>query len=84
MTDSLLMYAIFALDAYNEDPPLCLTCLIWRYTTIAIKFEHDPAANAYQFNGIIVLHGDLKYDPDPIRERNVSTRCPAFPVSNRK
>jgi hypothetical protein len=62
--------------------PLCLTCLIWRYTTIAVKFEHDLAANAYRFDGIAVLHGDLKYDPDPIKERNVSTTCPAFPVSS--
>jgi hypothetical protein len=64
--------------------PLCLTCLIWRYTTIAVNFEHDLAANAYQLDDIIVLHGDLKYDPDPIKERNVSTNCPAFPVTNRK
>ncbi|MGZ5872708.1 MAG: hypothetical protein ACXWKP_11430 [Bradyrhizobium sp.] len=41
-------------------------------------------ANTYQLDGIIVLHGDLKYDPDPAKERNVSTTCPAFPVSNRK
>jgi hypothetical protein len=64
--------------------PLCLTCLIWRYTTIAINFQHDLLANTYQFDGINVLHGNLKYDPDPIKERNVSTTCPAFPVSNRK
>lgn len=64
--------------------PLCLTCLVWRYTTIAVTFEHDLVSNAYQFDGITVQHGDFKYDPDPINERNVSTTCPAFPVPNRK
>jgi hypothetical protein len=56
--------------------PLCLTCLVWRYTTIAVSFEHDLAANAYQFDGITVLHGDLKYgsrsDQGTQRQRNVS------------
>jgi hypothetical protein len=64
--------------------PLCLTCLIWRYTTVAVKFEHDVATNAFRLDSIIVLNGDLKYDPDPIKERNVNKACPEFPVSNRK
>lgn len=64
--------------------PLCLTCVIWRYTTINVNFEHDLVANAYKLNGIVVLHGDLKYDPDPVKERNVNTSCPSFPVTGRK
>jgi hypothetical protein len=64
--------------------PLCLTCVIWRYTTISVNFEHDLVANAYKLNGVVVLHGDLKYDPDPVKERNVNTSCPSFPVTGRK
>lgn len=62
--------------------PLCLGCVLWRYTTISVKFAHNLTANSYQFDSVIVLHGDLKYDPDPIKERNISSACPAFPVSN--
>lgn len=61
--------------------PVCLGCLLWPYTTISVKFAHNLAANSYQFDSVIVLHGDLKYDPDPIKERNISSACPAFPVS---
>lgn len=64
--------------------PLCLVCLLSRYTTIAINFKHDLTINAYKLDDVVVLHGELKYDPDPIKERNVDTSCPAFPVSNRK
>ena len=62
--------------------PLCLFCLVWRYTTIKINFEHDLAANAYKLDDIVLLHADLKYDPDPAKERNVNATCPAFPVSS--
>jgi hypothetical protein len=64
--------------------PLCLTCLIWRYTTIAVSFEHDVATNAFRLDSVTVLNGGLKYDADPTKERNVNTACPEFPVSNRK
>jgi hypothetical protein len=60
--------------------PLCLFCLVWRYTTIAINFQHDLIADTYQLDRIVVLHSGLKYDPDPIKERNVDTECPAFPA----
>jgi hypothetical protein len=62
--------------------PLCFLCLIWRYTTIAVNFQRDPATSRYQFDGIAVLHGNLKYDPNPTKERNVNNKCPAFPVPN--
>jgi hypothetical protein len=48
-----------------------LHCLIRRYTTIAVDFQHDVATNRYQLNDVIVLHGDLKYDPNPTKERKV-------------
>jgi hypothetical protein len=60
--------------------PLCLACLIWRYTTIAIFFQHDLIADTRQLDRIVVLHGGLKYDPDPIKEHNVDAKCPAFPA----
>jgi hypothetical protein len=63
--------------------PLCLVCLIWRYTTIIISFDHDVAAATYQLDGVTVLHGDLKYDPDPVKELNVTSACPAFPTADR-
>jgi hypothetical protein len=59
--------------------PLCLHCLIWRYTTIAINFQHDLIADTRQLDAIGLLHGGLKYDPDPIKDRNVDKECPAFP-----
>jgi hypothetical protein len=62
--------------------PLCLVCLIWRYTTIIISFDHDLAAATYQLDGVTTLFGDLKYDPDPVKERNVSSACPAFPTAD--
>src|ERR1700732_1212298 len=64
--------------------PLCLLCLVWRYTTIAVVLRHDLIANTYQLDEIVVLHGGLKYDPDPIKERNVDTECPAFPAQSKK
>jgi hypothetical protein len=64
--------------------PLCLVCLIWRYTTITGSFDHDLAAASYQLVGVTVLLGDLKYDPDPVKERNVTSTCPAFPIADRK
>jgi hypothetical protein len=61
--------------------PLCLTCFLWRYTTIAIGFQRDPSRE-YKFASITVLNGDLKYDPDPFKERNLNTACPSFPHAN--
>jgi len=56
----------------------------WRYTTIGIYFEYDVAENAYKLDGVVVLHADLKYHPDPAKERNVNTSCPSFSVSGHK
>ncbi len=64
--------------------PLCLQCLIWRYTTIAISFHHDLIAETRRLDQIVVLHGGLKYDPDPVKERNVYSECPAFPAQSQK
>jgi hypothetical protein len=60
--------------------PLCFLCVVWRYTTIAVNFQRDPATTSYQFDGITVLYGDLKYNPNPTQERNVDAKCPAFPA----
>jgi hypothetical protein len=39
--------------------PLCLTCVIWRYTTMSVDFEHDLVAIAYKLNDVVALHGVL-------------------------
>lgn len=64
--------------------PLCLHCLVWRYSTIAIDFQHGLATDTHRLDRIVVLHGDLKYDPDPIKDRNVDTDCPTFPAQSNK
>jgi hypothetical protein len=70
--------------AQRRFAPLCLHCLLLPYTTVAVDFEHDLIANSYRLDRIVVLHGDLKYDPNPIKERNVNTSCPSFPVRTDK
>lgn len=64
--------------------PLCLLCFVFKYTTVIVKFRHDLVVNTHKLDGIVVLHSGLKYDPDPVRERNVSSTCPAFPANDHK
>jgi hypothetical protein len=61
--------------------PLCLFCLIWRYTTIAIAFRHEIAAGTYALRGVNVAHSGLDYDPE--KTRNIADACPAFPGAAR-
>jgi hypothetical protein len=69
--------------AQRRFAPLCLPCFVSRYSTIGIVFSHDLARNIYRFDHVFVLHGDLKYDPNPSKQRNVSSTCPAFPARDR-
>lgn len=60
--------------------PLCLPCFLWRYSKIGVVFSHDLAGNTYHLDYVFVLHADLLYDPNPAKQRNVSSTCPAFPA----
>jgi hypothetical protein len=64
--------------------PLCLVCFLWRYSTVGVFFHHDLLTNTYRLRLVNVLHGELKYSPDPNKARNVDTPCPAFPKRNEK
>jgi hypothetical protein len=59
--------------------PLCLHCLLFDYTTIAVYFGHDLITDSYGLDRVTVLNGELKYDPRKEQARNISDPCPAFP-----
>lgn len=64
--------------------PACLSCFFFRYTTISVDFAHDLMTDTYKLHDVIVLLSTLDYDPEPGRERNITTACPAFPSSREK
>jgi hypothetical protein len=57
--------------------PLCVGCLLWWFTTIDVHFDRDQTAGKPVFNRVVVLFGNLKYDPQKEKQRNAI--CPEFP-----
>jgi hypothetical protein len=58
--------------------PLCLPCLLFRFTTMKVIFFRNAADTRYFLDRIVVSHGGLKYDPQKAEQRNAV--CPEFPT----
>jgi hypothetical protein len=70
--------------AQRRFAPLCLPCFLSGYSKIGIVFSHNLARNTYHLHDVFVLHGDWEYGPNPSKQRNVSSACPAFPVRDQE
>ena len=53
--------------------PLCIFCFLWPQTTILVVFHHELATGVYHTEDVVILHGNLKYDPVKLRTQACPT-----------